>query len=459
MSSIMKIDKGDVDTFEKCRNYTVSIIECDQIGVPHACLFTEAGFKVIGVNTNPHMFKLLRKGGLRFSGDVRPRPVLERHMKEGRFTTSPDARKAASKSDIVVIAVQIAIDEKRARADYSLLEKTCKEVGMGLRRGALVLFVSATGPGIVEGAMREVLEKTSGLKAGRDFGLACSPFDANSHEGLGKISSCLRVVGAVDELSLGISSLILGRIAKSEIVKVSNVKTAEAISLFQEANRETSQALTNELALLCESLKIDFLEVLNVVNMDNSRRLPSPGIVDSSFRRGFYLLLEEAENVDSNLRLMVLSRKINEEIVSYTFRLVKDAVKACGKTVRRARVSILGISARPNVKEPPGALTGGVVRFLQRKVRTVQIYDPFFSKKELAELGFEADKLSKVVEGTDCIVVLVGHSKFRRLNLKKIKFLARESPAIVDMCQVVDPSKAENYGFVYRGLGRGVWSR
>ncbi|MDH5448476.1 MAG: nucleotide sugar dehydrogenase [Candidatus Bathyarchaeota archaeon] len=453
----MNVQEEDIDSFEKCRNYTVSIIECGNIGIPHACLFADAGFKVVGVNANPHILKSLKKGQSPFFKE-RTYRTLEKYMKEGVFTASSDARKAASESDIIVIATQIAVDGKK-KPDYSLLEKTCKEVGIGLKKGSLVLFVSATGPGTVEGSMCEIFEKTSGLKAGLDFSLASSPIKANSQKRLSKLSNSLRVVGAIDEPSLRTASLVLNRISKSEILKVSSIKTAEAVNLFQNVYSETNLALANELAFLCEKLKIDFLEILKVANKDAAFYLPLPGITDGAVRRDFYLLLEEAENVNLNPRLMLLAGKINDEVVDYAFRLVKDALKVCGKTVRRAKVSVLGISRRPNVKERPRALIKNIINLLKKKVRTVQVYDPFFSQKELTELGFKGEKLSKAVEGTDCIIVLAGHSKFERLNLKKIKFLAKKSPAIVDLGHVIDPVKAEEYGFVYRGLGRGVWTK
>jgi nucleotide sugar dehydrogenase len=453
----MNVQEEDINSFEKCRNYIVSIIECGNIGVLHACLFADAGFKVVGVNTNPHILKLLEKGQLPFFRKKAYR-TLEKYIKEGVFTASPDARKAASESDVIVIAVQTAIDKKK-KPDYSLLEKTCKEIGIGLKKGSLVLFVSATGPGIVEGSMCEILEKTSGLKAGADFGLASSPIKTNLQKRLGEVSNSLRVVGAIDEPSLKTASLVLSRITKSEILKVSSIKTAEAANLFQNVYSETNLALANELAFLCEKLKIDFLEVLKVANKDAAFCLPLPGIIDWVVRRDFYLLLEEAENVNLRPRLMPLAGKINDEIVNYAFRLVKDVLKVCGKTVRRAKVSVFGISRCPNAKEPPRTSIKNIISFLKKKVRTVQVYDPFFSKKELRELGCEGEKLSKAVEGTDCVIILVGHSKFERLNLKKIKFLAKKTPAIVDLGHVIDPVKAEEYGFVYRGLGRGVWTK
>jgi UDP-N-acetyl-D-mannosaminuronate dehydrogenase len=73
-------------------------------------------------------------------------------------------------------------------------------------------------------------------------------------------------------------------------------------------------------------------------------------------------------------------------------------------------------------------------------------------------LGFDSEKLSKVVEKTDCLLILTGHSKFARLNLKKVRLLSKKSPALVDISHVISPSKAEQAGFIYRGLGRGVWT-
>jgi nucleotide sugar dehydrogenase len=448
---MMNINKEDLDSFEKRRNHTVSVIECGRIGVAHARLFADAGFRVIGVNTNPHNLELLKKGQTPFLRNAYR--VLEKHVKEGSFSASSDIRKATSESDMVVITVQTVIDQRR-KPDYSLLEKTCREVGMGLKKGSLIIFASPTGPGIVEGSMREVLEKSSGLRIGVDFGLAYGALQFNSQGCNARV-----VVGAIDRLSLRTAGLVFRSLTNSEIVEISNIKTVEALVLFRNVNSEINQALSNELAFLCEKLKIDFIEVLNVINKDGISPLPLPGMMDISSRRDLYMLQEEAENVNLNLHLASSASRINDEVVESTFRLVKNALKTCGKTVRGSKISILGISKRPNTKEPPATLTKNVITLLKKKVRAVQVYDPYFSTKELAELGFETQKLSKVVEKTDCVLILTGHSKFERLNLKKVKLLAKKSPAIVDISHVIDPFKAERHGFVYRGLGRGVWTK
>lgn len=452
----MNLGKADIESFEKRRNYTVSIIECGKTGLPHAQLFLESGFKVIGVSTNPHTLKLLRKGRTPFLKAADR--TLEKYLREGAFTAYSEIRKAASESDVVVIALRTKIDRKK-KPDYSLLEKTCKEVGLGLKKGSLVLFVSPTGPGIIESFLREALENASGLKAGKDFGLTASPMQADSDRRARTTSTRSRVLGAINNSDLRTASLVLGGTTNSEIVTVSTIKTVEATNLFLNVVNETMQALSNELAVLCDRLKIDFIEALEAINRNYPAHLPLPGIVNDPARRDFHMLQEEAENANVDLRLPHLARKTNEEVSEYTLHLVKDALKACGKTIRRAKVSVLGVARRLDTKDPPGPLTKKIINLLNRKVRTVQVYDPFFAKKELIELGFDAESLSKAVEKTDCVVILTGHSKFARLSLKKLRLLAKKSPAIVDIGQVIDPLKAQKHGFVYRGLGRGVWAK
>ncbi|MFP3984631.1 MAG: nucleotide sugar dehydrogenase [Candidatus Bathyarchaeia archaeon] len=456
MTNVMNINHEDIDDSEKCGKYTISIIECNKTGFLHAYLFAEAGFKVIGVSTNPHMLRLLKRGRISFFRKTNY--MLEKYVKNEKFSASSDVRKATSESDIIIVATSATID-RRKKPDYSSLERTCKEIGMGLKKDSLVLFVSSTGPGIVEGSMQGILEKASGLKAGVDFLVASSPFQTNSLEKIDEASKISRVVGAIDQKSLQAASLLLKRITNSDIVEVNSIKTVEAINLFQGVKKEIRQALANELAFLSEKLKIDYLKAVEATHRNGEFPLPHPGLVNSSARRGLYMLQEEAENVNLNLRLTHLARRINDQIAEHVLHLVKDALKTCGKTVKRSKVSVLGISRHPNVKDTPDALTKKIVNLLKRKVRTVQIYDPFFSLKELTELGFEADQLSKIIEKTDCLIILTAHSKFERLNLRKAKLLAKKSPAIVDISYVIDPLKAEKYGFVYRGLGRGIWTK
>ena len=454
MANMLSIKDADLDTSEKCRDYTVGVIECSKAGVTTISLFAEAGFRVIAVASNPHTLEMLKKGRTPFSTKDF---LLQKYLQKGLLTLSSDVRKATAESNILVITPQTPID-RRKRPNYTILEKTCREIGMSLKKGSLVLFVNTTGPGTTE-AMCEVIEAASGLKVGTDFALAASPIQINPMEEPNTAAGSVSVMGAVDEPSRRSARIVLNRVSQADVAVVGSIRAAEILNLMQAAKSEVSQAVSNEFALVCEKLKIDFPEVLEVSNTRAQFSLPKPGIANGPSRRSLYLLQEGIERVNADLTLTNLARKMNDDTATYTFRLVKDALKACGKTVRRSKLSVLGISSHPDIKEPPGALTRKVIRLLKGKVRTVEIYDPFFSKREFIELGLEGKKLSKAVEKTDCVVILTGHSKFERLNLKKVRLLAKKSPAIVDMGLVIDPLKAEKHGFIYRGLGRGIWTK
>jgi UDP-N-acetyl-D-mannosaminuronic acid dehydrogenase len=446
VNSLIELDEiegFDVDSPEKCHSFTVSIIECDRFGWKQANLFGQAGFRVIAVNTNPHNLRMIEK-----------RQKTETAKKNGMdLSSTSDVREAARKSQIIVITIKSPIEKRRP--DYSTIERVCQDVGMGLKRKSLILFMSTTGPGVVEGRLREKIEKASGLIAGEGFGLAYSTPSMHTGAYPEEPSRTPRVVAAIDSSSLKIAAIIIERISRSPPIKVRNIKTAEVINLISVAKSEADLAFANELALVCEKLGVDFIEVAEAVENDRTLSIPFPNLVGSSWK-DFYHLSEESENAGSELRLLRHIKKANDETVDRVLRVLRDTLKTCKKTLRRSKISILGVSGQTDLKTPPHEKTSEIIELLRKKVRTINVYDPYFSQTELNKLGYNAEKFWKAVEGTDCIIIFTRHSRFRRLNLKRIKLLARRNPAIIDFARVIDQGLAEKRGFIYYGVGRGI---
>jgi UDP-N-acetyl-D-mannosaminuronic acid dehydrogenase len=458
MPSVMSLRKENIDTPEKRANYTVAVVGCGRMGLPHAVLFAEAGFKVIGADVSPEIYSSLKKGKAPFfEPDLDP--LLRKHIKEKRIIPSNETRAAVATSDIIMPVVQTPLDEKK-RPDYSPLEKACKEIGMGMHAGSLFILASTVGPGVTETLVKETLENASGLKAGNDFAFAYSPIRATSGRVMRDIQNYTKVIGAIDKKSLNVASLVLGTIVKADMVEVSSIKVAETVKLFQNVYRDTNLALTNEFACFCEKISVDYLEVQKAVNTDPYCHLLIPGIVAGHIPKDPYLLVEEAENVGAKLRMTQMARELNDDMVNHAVHLVRDALQACNKPLARTRISVLGVSYRPNIKEPRGSLTPNIVKKLKSKNVYVKVFDPFFTYEELEELGYPPERtLEKAMEGADCLLIVVGHNSFKRINLRRFKFLARKPAAIVDMSHVINPFKAEKEGLIYRGFGRGVWTR
>jgi len=457
MSTLMNIKEADIDTPQKRQKFNIGVIGSGSTLLQHICVFAEAGFKVVAVDVHHRLMNPTKKNAIPFTNSTLNTHVNE-YLRDGLLTVTSSIKEATSKSDAIIFLVQPLISQKK-KPDYSKIERACMEVGMGLRPGCLVIVASPMGPGVTQSLVKENLENASGLKAGVDFGLAYSSLHTESETFTEKTTTYKTAVSAINEQSLKITCLILGTITK-ELLVVRDMKTAETVRLFRDVYQDYKIALANEFARYCEKAQIDFAEIQRVANEQPHCHLPTPKIATEDKMKALYLLLEESEAIDTKLPLLMLTRKMNEEIVRHTLHLVRDALRVCDKPMRKAKVSILGVSCQPNVKEFRGSITKKLVRVMNRKGMLVRVYDPFFSFQELTEIGYSAERtLKKTVKGADCLIVTVGHDQFKKLRLKNIRLLAKKSVAIVDMSHVIDPAEAEREGFVYRGIGRGIWTK
>jgi nucleotide sugar dehydrogenase len=452
MSTAMTWKEADLDSPGKLGKYMVGVIGCGKTGLSTACLFANAGFRTTCADFDQYAISLIKKGKGAFA-EPQLTKLLKKHVKTGHLSATNQVKEAVLKSDVIILAVAPSVDRKR-KPDYSQMEKACKEIGMGLRSGSLVIVESAAGPGATETLFREAFEKTSGLKAGKDFGLAYSRPSA-LHFVSQDTASHPRIVGALDEQSLRAACLVLNSITKVKLIKVKNMKTADAISLFQTIHRDVYHALANELAYFCEKAGVDFLECQRAISAQISDSMPIPDVTTGYFSIEPYLLFEEAENADAELRLATQARKINEEMLGHAVHLTREALRYCGKGLKRARITVLGVSGHVNLKDMNHFFAKDLAITLSKSGAQVRVYDPFFSPKELAEMGYHAEStLGKSVEGADCLIMVVGHDRFRRLNLRRIRFLMRKPAAIIDVCNIVDADDARKQDFTYLGIGR-----
>jgi nucleotide sugar dehydrogenase len=457
-SATLNMRREDVDAPEKRGKYIVSIIGCGKNGIFHACSFAEVGFKVICVDVDQTIVNSLLRGKTPFlKREIEFK--LKNYVKTGILSATIDVKTAVSQSNFITITTPIEIDEKKT-PDYSKLENICKKIGSNLRRDSLVIVTSIMGVGVTESLIKETLENTSGLKVGVDFGLAYSPIRILNEQTFEMLKNQSRIVAASDKKSLDAASTILETITKNVVRKFGNIKIAEAVVLFEVVQYDVNIALANEIALFCEKAGLDYLEIYQLTKTCGSSEISSPKFIDEKIHEEPYLFLENIENFDLKLRIPSIAREINEEIIKHAINLTKDALKSCGKTLRRTKVSLLGVSQTPNTRSAPKKMAKKLVKMLEAGGAKVNIYDPYLSGEELAEMQHYFKKnLTETLEGIDCIIIFTGHDHFRHLNLRKMKMMMKMPAAIVDLEGIVEPYKVEREGFIYRGLGRGVWTR
>ena len=452
LPQVLHLTEQDIDTAEQRAHYTVGLIGCRQKAIFAALAFSEAGFKVKCTDADQSVTRRLSKGIVRLE-NREAELKLKSFVRAEQITASSDLKAVVAASDIIVLTIDTKIDEKKA-ADYSESKNICKQIGAALSKGGIFIYMGVGGFGFTEDVVRENLENTSGLKAGEDFGLAyCRLDDAIGHQET-QANPVEIVVAADDKYSLSAAALILETLAKQGVKRTLGTRTAELATLFDAVKRDSDIAMTNELAIFCETAGIDYSDVLKLMRNYSSKDTVLPTISEEANRNEAYMLLENAENLNAKLRLPALARQVNEDIIRHAVNLTQDAMRSGGKPLRRARVALLGASLEPETAH------AAFFAMLEAKGAKVTRYSSYGTEDAQSEEGCPIKKtLNEAVEGTDCVVVLSETEQLKRLNLKKLHALMKLPAAFVDLTGQFEPAKVEEAGFTYRGFGRGVWKK
>ncbi|MEM0058417.1 MAG: nucleotide sugar dehydrogenase [Candidatus Bathyarchaeia archaeon] len=435
---------------------TVSVIGCERIGILHACLLAEAGFRVLCVDYDRALIEQISKGRAPFLNQE-IEPILQKGLENKKIQVSCSLEEAAG-NEIILVSTAVKVNERGA-VDYSDIERIFKKVGSHLRKNALVINVSTVGIGVNEGIIRETIENASGFKVGEDVYFAYCPVPLPEKQTLRSLANCRRIVAAQDKASLEKASNIMAAITRAGFAKSLDLKAAEAAVLFETLCRNVDSALANEFAAFCEKIGVDYLSAQSLVFTSVGR---FSQLAWDSFggEKALPLLFEAAETQNVKLKISQTALELSKEMARRIVSLVQDALKSCGKSIRRAKIAVLGASQTPNVADVPKSSLKDFVKMLERKGAKPSIYDPYLSQKVIdLEPQLIKENLMEALEGVDCIVIFTGHEQFKRLNLRKIKLLANMPTALVDLERLLEPAKVEAEGFVYRGLGRGVWKK
>jgi nucleotide sugar dehydrogenase len=438
MPSALALTPQDLLTFENHSNYTIAIVGCGQRGILYANQFAAAGFKVLCSDANQSVLKRLAKGkSVYVELDVEKN--LKKYIAKGNLKIVTEIKDTVTQSDVVILAVPPKIDDKK-NSSYQEILNACKQIGSSLRAGSLVIYGEVSGLGLLDGTIKETLENTSGLCIGKEFGLAYAPYPEKAH------SQLELTVAAQDTVSLDCASTLLSALTPN-VVQVENVRVAELAQLFEAARTDLELALANELAVYCQNVGADYFETLKLLKLSGSCFYPA--VSPETNCNQIYFMLEGAENLNTKLRLPALARQINEDMIKHGVALTQEALMNCSKTLRRARVAVFGaVTPCSSIEQFAQLLVG--------KGAKTKVYDPLLSRSDVVDASSIKKTFNEALEGADCLVVFGRPEQFKRLNLKKLHTMMKSPCALVDLLGAVEPIKAEDAGFIYRGLGRGL---
>jgi UDP-N-acetyl-D-mannosaminuronate dehydrogenase len=170
-----------------------------------------------------------------------------------------------------------------------------------------------------------------------------------------------------------------------------------------------------------------------------------------------YFLIEAGKYSGSKLRMVKLARKLNDQLLSHTIKLVVKSLRDAGRSIRRARIAVFGASYKANVKNLTYSPIHLLVDRLSKKGAEVRVYDPFFTSEELRRSDLPAARGVKgTLEGANLLLITVGHDEFKTLNLRSLTRLMNKPAVVIDCGNALDPIKVEEEKLVYYRLGRGA---
>lgn len=439
----------------KERTARICVIGLGYVGLPTAIHFSEQGFSVIGADIDDEKVSRI-SNTLLPEDDLDLNARLKGIIKDGKFKATTDISNAVDLSEIVLIVVPTPIT-KTKEPDLSYVKSAVKAVSTKLKKGSLIILESTTYPGTTEEVVKPILEET-GLKAGKDFGLAYCPERYNPGDKEHTIHQVSRIVGGITLEWANVSKELYKTIIDKDVVIVENIRTAEAAKIIENIQRDLNIALFNELAMIFQRMDIDVISVIEAASTKwNFMKLyPGPGVGGHCLPVDPYYLTHKAKEHGHHPQLILAGRSINDNMPIYVVNLIIDGLNELSKTISGSKIAILGVSYKANVGDVRETPAKKLINKLMDMNAEVEVHDPYVSAEDVKnEFNVNNISLKDAIRDSDCVVLHTNHSSFKDLKISEIKKLMKKEALLVDTQHVFSPADVIKAGLKYRGIGRG----
>ena len=434
---------------------TVSVIGIGRIGLPTALSFANSGLKTIGVDINTELVNMVNSGQYPLKDEPEFDKIFEKVIKENKFHAVSDISQAIPESDVIILSLPTPMNNENI-PDYNALLSVGKNLNELLSDGQLVIVESTVEPGFIENELFQIIEGTKkNLKSGIDFHLAVCPETANPGEIMNDFKKLPRLVGAIDDKVSDVVSEIYTHVFNVELIHMPNCKTANAVKLTTNVFRDINIAFVNELALLFEKLGIDTMTVIKAAKRKYNFQphFPGAGVGGPCLPVNSYQFLNSSKKFDHELlKIVQAARKINEYMPKHVFELLSDAFSQIEKTLEDSTITILGLSYKPNVRDIQIAPSQELIKILDKNVKQIKIYDPYFISTEIFSHKTE-NSIENALQDSDAVIIVTGHKEF--YEIKPSFYSKLRIPIIIDCTGRIDPKSAKDEGLIFRGIGRG----
>ena len=383
----------------------LAIIGAGYVGLPLAHCFAEAGARVVLVDVDEERIAAINRGQSHVE-DV-PGEALRPFVESGALTATSDYD-AVQDADAIVIALPTPLSPTR-QPDLSIVLGAVGELAKRLRQGHLVVLESTTYPGTTREEVLPILEE-SGLEVGRDFFLAFSPERIDPGREDWTVKTTPKVVGGVTAACTD-RACVLYRRAIDTVFSVSSPEAAELTKLLENIFRSVNIALVNELAQLCDRMRVDVWEVVEAAATKPFGFMsfkPGPGLGGHCLPVDPFYLAWKAREYDFHTEFIELAGKVNENMPYFCLDKITRALNSHEKAVKGSRVHLVGVSYKADVGDLRESPALKLIELLRQGGAEVSYYDPHVP--DLPEHGLSSQELDGSLANADCVAIVTAHS-------------------------------------------------
>lgn len=413
----------------------ICVIGLGYIGLPTAAMFADAGMEVIGVDKNKKITDALNKGEIVIE-EAGLADFIKKVVSNGKLRASDTVEKA----EAFIIAVPTPITKNKC-ADMSYVESATRSIVPHLRSGNIVILESTSPVGTVDSLMKPILEE-SGLKAGSDFYLGHSPERVIPGKILYELVNNNRIAGGIDAVSAGKIANLYKSFVQGEIYET-DARTAELCKLSENTFRDVNIAFANELAKICEELDVNVWELIEICNKHPRVNIhqPGPGVGGHCIAVDPWFIAEKKPELAKIIRL---SRETNDGMPEFVANRVSKILEG----IPNPKVTILGITYKPDVDDMRESPILTLIAILQKRHISVSICDPLVKANPSALQNPLA-----AATGSDLLILGVNHKSFKTLDFKALSMVMR-TKNFFDTRNFADAESATAAGFSVYVLGK-----
>jgi len=409
----------------------IAIVGLGYVGLPLSLQFARSGAAVLGFDVDLAKTNALNNGES-YIKHIAAADVADARDKKLFEATTDFAR--IKEADAVIICVPTPLNKYR-EPDLSFVLDTGEAIAPHIKKGAVVILESTTYPGTTEGELRAVLEKGTGLEAGRDFHLAFSPEREDPGNPDSKVAHIPKVVGGLTPACLEAAKKIYS-LAIEHIVPVSSCSAAEATKLTENIFRSVNIALVNELKVIYHRMGIDIWEVIGAAKTKPFGFMafyPGPGLGGHCIPIDPFYLTWKAREFGLHTRFIELAGEINTSMPDYVVARVAEALNDHGKAVRGSRILIVGLAYKANVDDMRESPSLVLIEKLEAKGASVDFNDPYVPVvPHTREHDHLAGRESKpITKDYDCIVIATAHQDYDGSRIAKLGIPVVDSRRLV----------------------------